>query len=277
MKGTETAKGSKSMSHREYYQILGIDRNATPQQIKESYRKLAFQYHPDRNKGNPSALENMKEINEAYAVLSDPKKRDNYDTLRDQYGPNGYDRFRQGYSEQDIFRGSDIHHIFEEMAKSFGFRGFEEIFKESYGQGYRSFEFRRPGIFGRGFIFSSSGYQRSNPSAPSAIFPGYLGKMAQYLFKKMLRIKAPERGKDWIDSVTLDPLQAQQGGRARYNHRRRSRELIVTIPPGIREGQKIRLKGMGAEGKDQGEPGDLYLKIQIRKPLLQKMRDLIKC
>ena len=279
MEGTRTAKGPKTMSQGDYYKILGVDRNATPQKIKEVYRKLAFQYHPDRNKGNPSAVENMKEINEAYAVLSDPGKRRDYDTLRDQYGPYGYDRFRQGYSEQDIFRGSDINRIFEEMARSFGFRGFDEVFKESYGQGYRSFEFRRPGVFGRGFIFFGPAYQRINPSEVTAslgILPGYLGKITRYLLKKMLVIKAPERGKDWVDVVTLDPLQAQQGGRARYIHRRRSRELIVTIPPGIREGQKIRLKGMGAEGKDGGEPGDLYLKVQIRKHLLQKVKDLLK-
>ena len=279
MEGTRTAKGPKTMSQGDYYKILGVDRNATPQKIKEAYRKLAFQYHPDRNKGNPSAVENMKEINEAYAVLSDPGKRRDYDTLRDQYGPYGYDRFRQGYSEQDIFRGSDINRIFEEMARSFGFRGFDEVFKESYGQGYRSFEFRRTGVFGRGFIFFGPAYQRINPSEVTAslgILPGYLGKITRYLLKKMLVIKAPERGKDWVDVVTLDPLQAQQGGRARYIHRRRSRELIVTIPPGIREGQKIRLKGMGAEGKDGGEPGDLYLKVQIRKHLLQKVKDLLK-
>ena len=63
------------MAQRDYYEILGLDRDASPHKIKEAYRKLAFQYHPDRNKGNPAALEKMKEINEAYAVLSDPEKR----------------------------------------------------------------------------------------------------------------------------------------------------------------------------------------------------------
>ena len=120
------------MNQGDYYQILEVDRNVTPQTIKEAYRRLAFQYHPDRNRGNPSAVEKMKEINEAYAVLFDPRKRRDYDTLREQYGPYGYDRFKQSYSEQDIFRGSDINQIFEEMARAFGFRSFDEIFKESY-------------------------------------------------------------------------------------------------------------------------------------------------
>jgi DnaJ-class molecular chaperone len=267
------------MGQGDYYQMLEVDRNATPQTIKEAYRKLAFQYHPDRNRGNPSAVEKMKEINEAYAVLSDPRKRKDYDTLQEQYGPYGYDRFKQSYSEQDIFRGSDINQIFEEMARAFGFRSFDEIFKESYGRGYRTFEFGRPGVFGRGFIFFGPGFgRRHRPEIPtsSEILPGYLGKFTRYLLKKMLRMREPGRGKDLEDTIFLDPLQAQKGGKGRYVHRRRSKELIVTLPPEIKDGQKIRLKGMGAEGRDGGEPGDLYLKVQIKKPLLQKVRDLLK-
>lgn len=257
------------MSQEDYYQILGIDRNATQQTIKEAYRKLAFQYHPDRNKGNPAAVEKMKEINEAYAVLSDPKKRREYDALRQEYGPFAYDRFKQTHSEQDIFRGSDINQIFEEMAKAFGFRGFDEVFKESYGQGYRTFEFRRPGVFGRGFIFFGPAFGK--PS--SETLPGIQGKLTRYLFRKMLGITEDEKGKDWQDIIILDPQQTLGGGKVRYFHRRRSKELLVTIPPGIREGQKIRLKRMGAEGKGGGEPGDLYLQVQFRKSLFQKVRD----
>ena len=266
------------MSGGDYYQILEVDRNATPQTIKEAYRRLAFQYHPDRNRGNPSAVEKMKEINEAYAVLSHPRKRRDYDTLREQYGPYGYDRFKQSYSEQDIFRGSDIHQIFEEMARAFGFRSFDEVFRESYGEGYRTFEFRRPGVFGRGFIFFGPGYRRGySPEIPtsSEILPGYLGKFTRYLLKKTLGIKEPKRGKDREDVIFLTPLQAKEGGKGRYIHQRRSKELIVTIPPDIKEGQKIRLKGMGDEGKEGGEPGDLYLEVQIKKPLLQKVRELL--
>ncbi len=267
------------MGQGDYYQILEVDRKAAPQTIKEAYRRLAFQYHPDRNKGNPSALERMKEINEAYAVLSDPRKRRDYDTLQEQYGPYGYDRFKQSYSEQDIFRGSDIHQIFEEMARAFGLRSFDDVFREAYGQGYRTFEFRRPGVWGRGFIFFGPAYRRGDPSkfpTSPGILPGHLSKFIQYLLKKRLGIREPKRGKDWEDVIFLTPLQAKEGGKGRYIHRRRSKELMVTIPSKIKEGQKIRLKGMGAVGKDGGEPGDLYLKVTIRKPLLQKVRDLLK-
>jgi curved DNA-binding protein len=267
------------MSQNDYYKVLGVDRNATPKKVKEAFRSLAFQYHPDRNKENPSAVEKMKEINEAYAVLSDPGKRRDYDTLREQYGPYGYDRFKQSYSEQDIFRGSDIDQIFEEMARAFGFRSFNEVFRESYGQGYRTFEFRRPGLFARGFIFAGPGDRRGYQPEVSTypeIFPGYLGKFIRSLLKKMIGINEPKRGKDWQDVIFLTPLQAQEGAKGRYIHRRRSKELLITIPPGVKEGQKIRLRGMGAEGQEGGEPGDLYLRVKIKRPLFQRVRGLLK-
>jgi len=267
-----------TMNQKDYYQILEVEKEASPQKIKEAYRRLALQYHPDRNKGNPSAVEKMKEINEAYAVLSDPKKRKDYDTFHEQYGPYGYDRFKQTYSEQDIFRGSDIYQIFEEMAKAFGFRGFEEVFRESYGQGYRTFEFQRPGVFGKGFIFFGPGFGRSNRQeipVSSEILPGVAGKFVRYLLKKTLGMKEPVRGKDLEDVIYLSPRQALEGARGKYLHRKRSKELIVTVPSGMKEGQTIRLKGMGQPGKEGGEPGDLYLKVKIKKPLLQRVRELL--
>jgi curved DNA-binding protein len=267
------------MKQKDYYQVLDVEKGASHQKIKEAYRRLAFQYHPDRNRETSSVVEKMKEINEAYAVLSDPKKRRDYDSFYEQYGPLGYDRFKQRYSEQDIFRGSDINQIFEEMARSFGFRSFEEVFKESYGQGYRTFGFRRPGAFGRGFIFFGPGFGSSNPQGipiSSNMFPGYLGKFIEYVLKKIFRINEPERGKDLSDVLYLDPRQALEGARGKYLHRRRSKELIVTAPPGMKEGQKIRLKGMGTPGKDGGEAGDLYLRVKIKKPLFERVKNFLK-
>ncbi len=266
------------MNQKDYYQILEVEKEASPQKIKEAYRRLAFQYHPDRNKGNPAAVEKMKEINEAYSVLSDPKKRRDYDTFYDQYGPYGYDRFKQTYSEQDIFRGSDVYQVFEEMASSFGFRGFEEVFRESYGQGVHTFEFRRPGVSGRGFIFFGPGFRRNRrqeiPSS-SEILPGVAGNFVRYLLKKTLGVKQPARGNDLEDVIYLDPRQALEGAKGKYLHRKRSKELIVTVPPGMKEGQKIRLKGMGKLGKEGGEPGDLYLKVKIKRPLLERVRKFL--
>jgi curved DNA-binding protein CbpA len=276
-----TLEGSRNrrMNQKDFYQILGVEKGASPQKIKEVYRKLAFQYHPDRNKENPSTVEKMKEINEAYAVLSDPKKKNDYDRFHEQFGPDGYDQFKQRYSEQDIFRGSDINQIFEEMARAFGFRGFEEVFSESYGQGYRSFEFRRPGVFGRGFIFFGPGSRRSGQQEipiSSETSSGVLGKLTRYLLKKTLGFKEPGRGKDLEDTIYLDRRQVLEGAKGKYVHRKRSKELIVTIPPGLKEDQRVRLKGMGEPGKEGGEPGDLYLKVKIKKPLLEKVKGLFK-
>jgi DnaJ-class molecular chaperone len=263
------------VEQRDYYQILEVERTANQHAIREAYRKLAFQYHPDRNTGNLSAAEKMKDLNEAYAVLSDKRKRGEYDALRQQFGESAYGQFRQSYSDRDIFRGSDVNQVFEEMARAFGFRGFDEIFRASYGENSQTFEFRRPGFFGRGFIYVSPSRNRS---ARSPQFPlgGNFGRLAKFVLKKIGGIEWPEKGKDWRDVITLDALKDQEGGEVRYIHRRKSKELMVKIPSGIREGQQIRLKGMGANGIRGGEPGDLYLTIRFKKPLMQKILDFLK-
>jgi DnaJ-class molecular chaperone len=108
------------------------------------------------------------------------------------------------------------------------------------------------------------------------MLPGYFGKFIKYLLKNLLSIKEPERGRDVGDIIYLDPRQALEGARGRYLHRTRLKELIITIPPGMKEGQKIRLKGMGAPGKDGGEAGDLYLKVKIKKPLFERVKDFLR-
>src|SRR3989338_7452819 len=88
------------MAYKDYYEILGLKKDATEEQIKKAYRKLAMKYHPDRNPNNKSAEEKFKGINEAYAVLSDKDKRKQYDMF-------GSDKFHQRFSQEDIFRGFD--------------------------------------------------------------------------------------------------------------------------------------------------------------------------
>jgi DnaJ-class molecular chaperone len=271
------------MTQEDYYRTLGVGKEASQKTIKEVYRKLALQYHPDKNRGAPEALAKMKEINEAYAVLSDPEKRRRYDALKEEYGSYAYDRFKQRYSEQDIFKGSDINQVFEEMARAFGIRGFGEVFEECYGPGCRTFEFKRPGFFGKGFIFvgpmhrrERGGVDQTGGSVPPQITPGVFGKITGHLLKKMLGLREGEKGKDLFDVISIDPLRTQEGGKFRYIHRKKSKELVVTVPMGLREGQKIRLKGMGEEGKHGGEPGDLYLKVRFKKSLIQRGREVFK-
>ena len=274
------------MNQKDYYNILGVEGDTSQPAIKEAYRKLAFQYHPDRNTGDPAATEKMKDINEAYAVLSDVSKRREYDLLRSQYGPFAYERFRQSHTADDIFRGSDINQIFEEFARTFGFRSFGDIFRESYGHGYQSFEFRRPGVLGRGFILYPGGRkgvgeqskQDSQLRMPELPFPGVLGKLMKFFLKKITGVELPERGKDWHDTVSLSPEKACDGTEIEYSYNKwgKSKNLMVEIPPKVKDGQRIRLRGMGSPGKTGGKPGDLYLQVQIRRSLTQRLKGFFK-
>lgn len=265
------------MEQQDYYKVLRVETSASQQQIKESYRKLAFEYHPDRNQDDTAAAQ-MKAINESYAVLSDPKKRSSYDTLRQTYGNSAHDRFKQSYTEQDIFKGSDIQQIFEEFSRAFGLRGFDEIFKNSYGPQYRSFEFRRPNAFGRVFVGTQGrgrgqGRGRCQGRGLGSGFPmgGQLGRLIKYGLKKKWGIELPEKGKDIQDIIAISSERLQSGGKISYLCRKNHKELLVSIPPGMRAGQKIRLKGMGEPGKGGADSGDLYVEVQMRNFLLRKI------
>ncbi len=236
------------MGNKDYYEILGVRPDASAQQLKEAYRKLAFRWHPDRNPANSEAISRMKDLNEAYAVLSDPTKKQEYDSLRSHFGDTAYGRFRQHRSEDDIFKGSDVNQVFEEICRNFGFRGAEEVFKEFYGPGARRFAFVKTG-----------------PAKTSFFFRFGTGNLFRHI--------TPQRGKDLSDTIAISAWLALRGGRIKYFPRGMAKELIVSIPPGIRAGQKIRLRGMGAPGKAGGESGDLFISVRIRRKLAEVFRD----
>ena len=260
------------MQETDYYDILGVPEDADLKQIKESYRRLAFQYHPDRNP-DPESGTKMKTINEAYAVLSNAAKRRDYDAMRSRFGSFAYNRFKNTYTESDIFQGSDINRVFEEMARTFGFRGFDEIFREADGQGYRHFEFQKPGFSARGYVFSGPFGGKNQGPLPNFL-QGNMGKVIRYFLKKMTGLEFPENGSNIHEVIRLNPVEAREGGPYPYLSRKKSSKLVVKIPPGVREGQLIRLAGMGEEGKGGGNPGDLYLRVKIEKPLVQKVKGL---
>jgi len=280
------------MEQKDYYKVLGVGEEASFEEIKKTYRKLAFQYHPDKN---PGKEEMMKELNEAYAVLSDERKRREYNSYRQSYGFSARDKFRQTYTDQDIFRDSDIHQVFAELSKAFGFQRPEDIFSRStfYGNQFRTFQFKGPGFTGKGFFFfgpmsktyqdmlRDSQYQTSRapayrPSLSSRILLKGLQAFQHHVAKKY-GLELPERGKDIEDSITVLPEVASTGGKAPYHYANPAnpRDLMIKIPPGIREGQKIKLKGMGKEGRHGGESGDLYLKVQVYIPLLKKIKEFL--
>jgi curved DNA-binding protein len=125
---------------KDYYQILGLDRNALEDEIKKAYRKLALQYHPDHHPDDSESVEKFKEIGEAYAVLSDPEKRKEYDF-------SGHVRFKRMYSSEDISRNFDFDQLLKEFGFGFGnrsFRGFS-CGKRGRGCGRRKANFR--GVF----------------------------------------------------------------------------------------------------------------------------------
>jgi curved DNA-binding protein len=280
------------IQQKDYYHILGVSESATFDEIKKTYRTLAFQYHPDRN---PDSEEKMKEINEAYAVLSNENKRKEYDALRKNYGFFARDQFRRTYSEQDIFKDSDIFSIFEELSKQFGFTGPEDIFSRDnfYGSRQRIFEFKGPGFSGRGFfyyantgnvkqdnIYRDIPNKRKVPQIQQSLLSKVLLKGLGYFQKKAMEnlgVVIPQKGRDITDEIKVDPEIADEGGKIPYyvKHLGHRREILIKIPSGVNNGQKIVLKGLGEEGKNQGEPGNLFLKIRIHTPLILRIRKFL--
>ena len=237
----------------------------------------------------------MKEINEAYAVLSNPVKRNEYDNLRQRYGSFARDQFRQTYTDQDIFRDSDIGQIFEELSKIFGFSRPEDIFSRNnfYGPRYRTFEFKGHGGPGWGFFFhgpirwASQERMKAYPGQTRqvgygshpllSIFMGKVVSLLQKLVAKKLGLELPESGRDLNDVIQITPEEASVGGKVRYLYDKRGnpRELLITLPQGRRGGQKIKLKGLGETGKHGGKHGDLYLKVKIRMPFLDRIKSFL--
>lgn len=250
----------KNMNQNDYYRVLGIDSKADLESLKEAYRKLAFKYHPDRNQGDSDAVEKMKTINEAYAVLSDPIKRSQYDLMKGKFGAHAFNHFRQAYSGQDILRGTDIRQVFEEMSKNFGFRGFDAIVRDIYTHGYGT---------GGMFIFGSGsgGIKKTFEFQPG----GKLGKAGKYLFEKITGAHLPESGNDLNDEIAINHELAENGGPYAYYHRQQDKKLIINIPRGVKDGQRVRLAGMGGKGKGGGQAGDLYLKIKVKKSWGKKL------
>lgn len=209
-----------------YYEKLGVSKNASSAEIKKAYRKLALKYHPDKNSGDKGAENKFKEISEAYAVLSDAEKKQQYDT----YGSTG---FHQRYSQEDIFANFDINDILNQ----FGFGGVSG----------RSANFRSGSMGGNSF-FSSMFNQ-----------PGATGGCGSGACRQP--VKGPDMS--YQLSVTLD--EVMNGTKKSISLRKNgtTQDVTVTVPKGIEAGKRLRLKGKGGVAPNGGSPGDLYLKVVI--------------
>ncbi len=262
---------------RDYYEVLSVPKNASNDQIKDAYRKLAMQFHPDRNKA-PEAEEKFKEISEAYAVLSDDQKRQQYDQL-------GHAGFDQRYTKEDIYRGADFDSIFRDLGGGFG-----DIFRQIFGGGM--------GGFGGGYG------EQINRGQDLLYDLNITLEEAARGTEKEIEIPRTERCDVCGGSGAAPGTQARTcprcGGAGRIQNTRRSafgvfvqvqpcpecrgkgtlidspcrncrgsglvrkrRKITVKVPMGIDEGYQLRLRGEGEMVSNGGEPSDLYVLVHI--------------
>ncbi len=233
-----------AVQFKDYYKILGVDRNASEKEIKSAYRKLARQYHPDVN---PSAEDQFKDINEAYEVLGDPDKRRRYDSLGANY------RHGSSFEPPPGFEGMNIN--FQDL----GAGGFSDFFDMIFGQ----MGMGQPGggrrhqqhvEFGPGF----QGFGGGNPR-------GAAGRQAQQQQMDLDIQQSIELNLEDFFSEDKKTIQLAypNGG---------VKSLSVKIPKGLKPGGKIKLKGEGQSA--YGQKGDLYLTVRVRPHPLYQVEDL---
>lgn len=220
------------MEYKDYYKLLGVKSTAGEKEIKKAYRKLARKYHPDVNSGDSKANEKFLEINEANEVLSDPEKRKEYD----QFGSDWRNHQRTGGRPDDFnyqrqqSAAQDPH-----AYRTFDPADFEELFG---GKGGNSDFFE--GLFGRG---AGQG-------------AGDRGGQQYYQHSQS------RQGQDLEHSVQLTLNEAFHGTKRVFEWED-GRKIDAKIPPGVKSGSRVRLKGQGGKGVGKGHPGDLYLSIII--------------
>ncbi len=282
----------------DYYQILGVNKNASDDEIKKSYRKLAMKYHPDHTKGDKGAEEKFKKISEAYAVLSDKEKRKEYDA----FGAEGFGR---RFSQEDIFRGFDFGDIFKE----FGFGG--NTFFGGRRSGTRQ-------SYGSGSPFGFGGEQQQTQikgsdltyELPLTLYEVISGTKKQVTLQhqgrsEKIEVKIPQgmvsgkklrltgkgnpspyggpAGDLYIQAKVIDDPNYEVNGYDLYLSRDvklseallgttlsvptlEGKTLNLTIPPGTKPGTKLRMSGHGLPVMKKKKKGDLYVRINIEMP-----------
>lgn len=275
------------MRHRplkDYYRILEVPPAASEDEIKRAYRRFALKHHPDRNPGDRSAEERFKEVSEAYAVLTDPEKRRAYEGAR-AAGAQARGRPGFGYSQEeilrDLFGGLRANPFFADLMGEFlraGMRGDERFFTRTFFGG-------RGMVFGGVFVASPWGWRRitfgpgrrpevreargEGSTARLTVSGGLLQTVGRIVLAGLRNLFArPALPGSTDGNLTRDlPLTAQEaaaGGAKRISLLRGEdvEEVLVTVPPGVQPGTRLRLKGKGRQGPD-GRVGDLYLRVTI--------------
>ncbi len=212
------------MEYKDYYKVLGVDKNASPDEIKKAFRKLALKYHPDKTKGDKSAEEKFKEINEANEVLSDPEKRKKYDQLGESYQYyQQYGNQSQGFDWSQYANAGGSQH-------SYTYSGdFEDFFG---GSGYSDFFDM---LFGEGF----GGSRKKRKTARSF----------------------QSRGQDYQAELDISLEEAYNGTTRVFKHNNQS--IKLNIKPGIPAGHLLKIPGRGGSGRGGGQAGDLLIKVNV--------------
>ncbi len=286
---------------KDYYQILGVSPEASYEEIKKAYRKLAFEYHPDRNNEQREYAESkFKEITEAYGILIDPEKRREYDKLRRYGGEYTFQREQAGQDFatdpferifRDLFNNPEASRIFREMQREFErhgvrfdrefmdnmffsgggrgrFAGGVFIFTPGGGRSYRTFGGAGPELGAEGRYLD---LDRDKPGKSEEGFLKRLGRKVRDIFlgpgqESSEQNRIEQRGeKDLRYNLTIAPEEAQLGTEVSLAYTRGGKrvKLGVKVPPGTREGTVLRVRGKGMEGRWGEPPGDLYLRVHI--------------
>jgi curved DNA-binding protein len=289
------------MEYKDYYKILGVDRNATEEEIKKAYRRLAMKYHPDRNPGDKSAEEKFKEINEAYEVLGDPEKRKRYDALGESYfrwqqsGAPGDFNWEEWFAQGPVGTRTvriDLDDLFGDLG------GFSDFFSAIFGgmpgtatrtTGRRTRQ-TTPAVEqpvqitleeayrGTTRLIQVDGRRLEGKIPPGArtgtkvrlAGQGPIGPNGQrsdlYLVIEVLPDPRFERKDDDLyTEVTIDLYTAVLGGQVTVPTL--GGDVILTIPPGTQPGQIFRLSGRGMPNlRNPQKHGDLYVKVKVELP-----------
>ena len=258
---------------KDYYDVLGVSKGSSKEEIKKSYKKLALKFHPDKNK-EAGAEDKFKEISEAYAVLSDDQKKAQYDQF-------GHDGFHGKYSQEDIFRGFN----FEDAFRDLGVGGsiFEAIFGGGFGGGRKSrarrgddlsfnleisFEEAAKGVnkkislkkFEVCSACSGSGAEKSEMNSCSDCNgSGQVQQTKQTLFGVFSQVGVCSKCQGFGETPKHECKSCDGAGRTD------TKKMITTkIPAGISDGQTIRVAGEGEAGMKGGSYGDLYINVHVR-------------
>ena len=270
-----------SMSQQGYYEVLGLSRGASADEIKKAYRQLALRIHPDKNPDDPTAEKKFKEVAEAFEVLSDPERKDLYD----RYGHEGLRE--RGYAQTNFSSAEDIFKHFGDIFSDSIFEGFFgtsgrrrggrsgadlrvelELTLEDVATGVsRTIDLRRQVLCE---TCNGTG-SRKGETQSCQTCQGY-GEVESVSGFFSVRRACPRCHGEGV--VVADPCHDCRGEGRRLGHR----EVEVQIPPGVHDGNQLRLTGEGDVGVRNSRPGDLYCRVRIKKhPFFERYNDDILC